>query len=275
MQFWRTGGLTTMSHRRALGLRLVVVALLIVAAAWGSLWAYVGYETHRARSLLAEVSRVRIGDTEASVLPLVGRYGGYKWMTEPLSPREEWIDKDEYDYQKNRLSDYRYVLGISPFGTTTGKVTRLTQAMRVAREAVSSHLRALLGMRDWGTTVQLSIRNGRVRSVFAMALIEGRSEWLGLRWELADGMPRHDMRPLAYTIGEANLTMGDGFGAMIENVFTPKASEEEVTAARQFNAGCLTSIKGCNGLCDLAPRALEYLEQHPYAAWNIIPPKCP
>jgi hypothetical protein len=190
-----------MSRAYTLGFRVVVVTVLSVAALWCSLWTYVGYERHRAVSLFAEASRVRVGDTEASILPLLGHYGGHKWMTEPLPPKEQWIDKDEYDYQMNRLSDYSYLLGISPFGTTTGQITRLNLAMRTVREAVPSHLRALVGMRDWGTTVQLSIRNGRVQSISAMALVRGQSEWLGNRWELAEGMPRHDMRPRAYAIG--------------------------------------------------------------------------
>jgi hypothetical protein len=263
-----------MSRAYTLGFRVLVVTLLSAAALRCSLWTYVGYERHRAMSLLAETSRVRIGDTEVSILPLLGHYGGHKWMTESLPPRERWIDKDEYDYQMNRVSDYSYVLGISPFGTTTGQMTRLNQAMRTGREAVPSRLRALVGMRDWGTTVQLSIRNGLVQSISAMALVKGKSEWLGNRWELAEGMPRHDMRPRAYAIGAATLTMEDGGGDMIENVFTPRASAEEAEAARQFNVACFTSIRGCNGLCDVAPRALEYLEQHPDAVWNIIPPKC-
>jgi hypothetical protein len=107
-----------------------------------------------------------------------------------------------------------------------------------------------------------------------MSLVKGHSRWLGHRWELAEDMPHRDMRARAYIIGAAILTMEDGGGTMIENIFTPEASEEEVEVARQFNAACLTSIKGCNGLCDVAPRALEYLEQHPDAVWNIIPPKC-
>jgi hypothetical protein len=264
-----------MSRAYTLGSRVVVVTLLTVAALWCSLWTYVGYERHRAISLLAEAARVRVGDTEASILPLLAHYGGHKRMTERLPPKGQWIDKNEYDYQMNRVSDYSYVLGISPFGTTTGQeMTRLNQAMRTGREAVPPHLRALLGMRDWGTTVQLSIRNGRVQSISAMALVRGQSEWLGNRWELAEGMPHHDMRPRAYAIGAANLTMEDGGGDMIENVFTPEASEEEAETARQFNAGCFTSIRGCNGLCDVAPRALEYLKQNPDAVWNIIPPKC-
>jgi len=264
-----------MSRAHALGFRVAVAIVLGVAALWCSLRAYVGYERRRAVSLFTEASRVRVGDTEASILPLLGHYGGHKLMTEPLPPKEQWIDKDEYHYQVNRVNDYSYVLGISPFGTTTGEVTRFNQAMRTVRAGLPSHLRGLVGMRDWGTTVQLSIRNGHVQSISAMALVRGQSKWLGNRWELAEGMPRHDMRPRPYAIGAANLTMEDGGGDMIENVFTPQASEDEVEAARQFNAECFTSIRGCKGLCDVAPRALEYLKQHPDAVWNIIPPKCP
>jgi hypothetical protein len=259
----------------AFGLRLVIVSLLIIAAVWGSLWAYVEYEAHRARSMLAEASRVRVDDREDSILSLARRYGGFKWTPEPLSPREDWIDKDEYDFQQNRLSDYKYELEVSPFGTTGRRTSRLTQALRAIRAAVPPHLRPILGMRDWGTVAELSIRGGRVQAVSAMTLFAGRSGWLGQSWEVAQGMPHHDMRPRAYAIGAAFLPMEDGGGTMIENFFTPKASEEQVAAARQFTTGCLTSIKGCNGLCDVAPRALEHLKQHPDALWNIVPPKCP
>jgi hypothetical protein len=264
-----------MSRGRAFGLRLAFVALLIIAAVWGSLWAYVDYKAHRASFMLAEVSRVHVGDAEASVLPLVQRYGGFKWTPEALSPKEQWLDKDEYDYQQNRLSDYRYEFEVSPFGTTGRGTSRLTQAMRAVRAAVPAHLRPVLGMRDWGTVVELSVRDGRLQSVSAMTLFAGRSGWLGHSWLLAEGMPDHEMRPRAYVIGAAFLTMEDGGGMMIENVFTPRASEEEAEAARQFNTTCLTSINGCDGLCDVAPRALKYLKQHPDANWNIIPPKCP
>jgi len=262
------------SRRRHLWLGLIVAVLALAASVYGSLQAYVEYEAHRAKAMLAEASRVEVGDTEAAVFPLVRRYGGYKWTPEQLPPREQWIDKDEYDYQKSRLSDYKYELEISPFGTTNPRMGRWTQAMRAVRKAVPAHLRAASGIRDWGVVVELSIRKKRVQSVSAMTLVEGRTRWLGQRWELAEGMPHYDMPPRAYAIGSAILDMEDNSGTMIENIFTPSASEEQAQAARNFNAGCLTSIKGCNGLCDIAPRSLEYLEQHPDAAWNIIPPKC-
>jgi len=61
--------------------------------------------------MLAELSRVQVGDIEASVLALTGRYGGFKWTPEPLPPREQWIDKEEYDYEVTRQTDYKYEQG--------------------------------------------------------------------------------------------------------------------------------------------------------------------
>jgi hypothetical protein len=263
-----------MSRTSHLLLRLIVAVLALCAVCCGSLWAYVEYEAHHAESMLADLSRVQIGDTEASVLTLIDRYDGFRWTPEPLSAREKWIDKEEYDYQVTRQCDYKYELEVSPFGTTVGRAGRLAEALGAAREVVPTRLRPLLGLRDWGIVAELSIRSDRVQSVSAMTLFEGRSEWLGHKWELAEGMPRHEMPTRAYAIGAAHLTKANGGGEMITNFLTPRASYEEVDAAHKFNSKCLTSIEGCQGLCDAAPRPLVYLKQHPDAVWNIIPPQC-
>jgi hypothetical protein len=259
----------------ALGLRLVIVVFLIVIAAWGSIWAYVAYEAHRTKLMLGEVSQIRVGDTEASILPLVERYGGFKWSSGPLPPKEEWIDKDEYNYQKTRARDYAYAIEVNPFASITPHTGRLAQVMRKVRAAVPARLRHVMGMRDWLAEADVSIRGGRVQSVLTMTLFAGRSKWLGHSWWLAEGMPEHDMRQRTYAVGAGALTMGEGGGMTIDNYFTPEASEEEAEAARQFNTNCLTSITGCNNFCDVAPRALDYLKRHPEAVWSIIPPKCP
>jgi hypothetical protein len=264
-----------MSRARTVALWFLGTTLVIVAAFWGLLWTYAQYNSHRAKSLLADASRVHIGDTEASILALTGRYTGFKWTPEPLPPREQWIDKDEYDYQVKEQCDYRYELGVSPFGISVASpASQWTRTLRTARGRVPEQLRPLLGLRDWGTTVSIAMRKGRVQSVSAMTLVEGRSRWLGHSWELAERMPRSNMPARAYAIGAAHLTMADGGGQMVENYFTPTASKQEMEAARKFNDRCLTSLSGC-GLCDVSQRALKYLEDHPDAAWNIIPPKCP
>ncbi len=278
---WPSGRLFGITHYRCrLGSRLVIAALLLAAALYGSLRAYVEYEAHRATSMLVEASRVQVAATEASVLQLVRRYGGYKWTPEPLSPRENWVDQDEYEYQRNLLSDYVYILEVKPFGFLTaaasqvGRRAQFDHAARVAKKAVPTDLRPILGMRDWFAGVQLSIRSGHVQSVSATVVLEGRSEWIGHEWELADTMRYRELQPRAFAIGSAFLDMEDNGGMEIRSFVTPKASEEEFQVARSLNAGCLTSIVGCNGLCDFAPRTLQYLKQHPDAAWGITPPKC-
>lgn len=61
-------------------IRRVIIAAAIVATVLCALaWNYTAYKASRAKSLLAEASRVRIGDSEESVLALVQRYGGFKW----------------------------------------------------------------------------------------------------------------------------------------------------------------------------------------------------
>ena len=267
-----------MSRQFGLGLRLAITVLLVVVAAWGSLWAYVEYEARRARLMLADISRIQVGDTEASTLPLVRRYGGFEWMPEySLGTREEWLDKEEYDYQQRRgRFDYKYAIIISSFHYTildTGEFTRAARAMRALRATIPPRLRAVLGIRDRRADAVLSIRAGHVQAVNTITVFAGRSRWYGQSWELAE-MPSVDIRPRAYRIGSGALTMEDG-GVTIDNYFTPKASDEEIAAAHEFNTGCLTSIKGCDGLCEVAPRTLEYLTRHPDAGLNIIPPKCP
>lgn len=93
MRSGRMGMVATMSRARRLFLRLIVAVLALGAVCFGSLWVYAEYEAHRAESILAELSRVQIGDTEGSVLALTGGYGGFKWTPERSSAREQWIDK--------------------------------------------------------------------------------------------------------------------------------------------------------------------------------------
>ena len=280
MQVWpRDRSFGSLPRRHRLALRLVIAAIVLATVLYGSMRAYVEYNAHRASSMLAEASRVQIGDTEPSVVQLVRRYGGYKWTPPALDPKEDWIDKGEYEYQRNLQSDYAYILKASPFGfvtvadALTGRETRVDDALHVARTSVPAHLRAILGMRNWAAVVEFSIRSGRVQRVSANVLVEG-PRWIGQEWELAQDMPRHDMQLRTYAIGSAILEMENGGGTAIENFLTPGASPEELQAARSFNAACLTSIAGCNGLCDFAPRTVEYLKHHPDRADGIVPPQC-
>jgi hypothetical protein len=196
------GAALNMSHRtRRIFLRVVIYMLLLAIVLYGLTLSYAQYQAHCARTLLAESARVQIGNTEGSVLQLVRRYGGFRWTPDPLGPKENWIDKDEYEYQRGLLSDYKYEIALSPFGTMShGSGTRYRVIGAILREigAVPSDLRGMLGMRLWVTTVDLSIRNGQVQSISAMTQLEGRNGWLGHQWSLAKGMPHHDMQPRTY-----------------------------------------------------------------------------
>jgi hypothetical protein len=264
-----------MSRGRAVALRPVITAFLVFAVFWGLLRTYLEYKAHRAIALLDEASSIQIGDPEAAVLILFERYGGNKWTPDPLSPREQWTDLREYDFQNNLQSDYKYDIGVSPFGITSLHPSRFTQVLRVVKKAVPARLRPILGMRNWGVGVDFAIRNGRVQSISALALFEGRSEWLGHEWRFSNEMPHHELQGKVFVVDSAILEMEDGGGTAIENIFTTGASQQAIQAARKFNTQCFMSMSGCDGLCDVAPRALEYLTQHPDARGNIIPQKCP
>lgn len=261
-----------------LGSRPVVAMLATIVVALVSVRVYVEYEIHRATSMLAEATRVRIGDPEAIVLPLLKRYSGFKWAPDSLGPRENWTDLEEYDYQKELVSDYRYDLEVSPFGLIPSDLRwdqhRITQTIRAAINRTPVGLRAVLGMRDWGTGVGFTIRGSRVQSVSAMVLMEGRPRWLGHEWKLVNAMPRSQMRPKAFIVESGFLEMANNGGSLIQNIFTPLASDEQVEISRKFNTACLTSVRGCNGFCDFIPRTLKYLQQHPDGAGSFIPPKC-
>ena len=264
---------------RHVGLRLLVAMLATAAVLLLSMRAYVAYEFHRATSMLKEASRVQVGDAEATVLPLVKRYGGFKWSPDSLGAKEDWLDKEEYDYQKELISDYSYELGASPFGLTSSGMGqgqhRITQAIRTAMNKTPSQLRTVLGMRDWGAEIVMTIRGSRVQSVSAIVLVEGRTNWLGHEWSFANAMPERRIRTRVFVVRSVALEMPSNGGALIQNIFTPQASAEEVQVARKFNSSCLTSLRGCDGFCDFIPGIVEYLKQHPAAAGNIIPPKCP
>ena len=254
-------------------LRVAIFALLLALLTSILLIAYTHYEVHRATTLLSEVSRLQVGDREESVLAIVNEYGGIKWTPDPLPPKEQWVEPEEYEYQKQLVSDYNYEITVTPFETMSRLPPKL-QSLYDLLYSIPPNRRAVFGLRDWSTTVVLSIRERQLRRVSAMTRVEGRCTWLGHKWELTDLMPHADMPHRPYLIGTAHMTILPNGGNAITNFFTPAASQEEKEIARSFNSACLTRWSGCNGLCEIAPRAVEYLKKNPEATWNIIPPKC-
>jgi len=200
-------------------------------------------------------------------------------MPDPLGRKQDWNDKDEYEYQSDIVIDYTYDAVISPYRLFLRDIRSAGSPTTVAVRAVINNtpvqLRSAIGMRDWGAGIDIAIRRGRVQSISGMVVVEGRSKWLGHRWEFGIAMPRHELQTRDFVVNSAFLDMATNNGAMTENYFTPRASDEEKEISRNFNWACLTSLRGCDGCCAFAPRTLDYLKRHPEAAGNIIPPACP
>jgi hypothetical protein len=284
LSIWPRGAWFGMDRRvRRLALRFVISAVTALFLFILLIRVYVEYEAHRAKTMLAEVARVRIGDSESSVLQLVKQYDGFKWVPETkqrLGPREDWLDNEEYEFRLRSMSDFAYSLEITPWDfpnlarAMEGKERRSEKILRAVISAIPSFVRPYLGMRDWVVRVDLSVKEGHVSEVAMTAILEGKNQWLGHDWVLATEMPHVDMPSRTYLIGAAFLSMADGGGNSVENFLTPAALSEQIEAAHGFNAACLTSIRGCSGLCELSPRTIRYLEKHPEAAYNIVAPKC-
>jgi hypothetical protein len=254
--------------------RRVIIAVAIVATALCAIvWNYTSYKASRAKSLLAEASRVRIGDSAASVLALVQRYGGVKW--EPsgstrttLGPRENWLDKSDYEHALRTYPDYDYSILVNPWGFPTiapesDSRPRLKAALRSAMEVVPASIRAPFGLRDWVSSVDINIRDGRVSKVTGVVLVEGRSRWLNHQWSLVSEIPREPMQARAYMTEPVNIAMRTGRSRGVENTLTAQASEQETEAAHLWNTACLTSLRSCTDRCELSSAAFRYMKNHP------------
>jgi hypothetical protein len=254
--------------------RRVVIAVAIVASGLCAIARnYTAYKASRAKSLLAEASRVRIGDSEASLRALVQRYGGVK--CEPtgstrttLGPRENWIDKSEYERALRTFPDYAYSLEVNPWGypslvPESDSRRRLKSVLWSALDVVPASIRAPFGLRKWVSGVGIYIRDGRVSNVSGIVLVEGRSRWLNHEWSLVSEMPGEPMQSRPYMTEPVNIAMRTGRSRGLGNTLTPQASEQETEAAHLWNTACLTSLRSCTDRCELSPTAFRYMANHP------------
>jgi len=264
--------------------RLIIAVAIVATVLCAAAWSYTAYEASRAKSLLAEASRVRIGDSEASVLALVQRYRGIK--SEPLGstrttlgPKDDWVDRSEYDRALGTYPDYVYSIQVNPWGFPTltpesDSRRRLDAVLRYAIYVVPATIRAPFGLRDWFSDVGINIRDGRVAKVSGMVLVEGRSRWLNHEWSLVSEMPREPMQSRAYTTEPMNILMWTDRSWGMENILTPQASKQEAEAAHFWNTACLTSLRSCTDRCELSPTAFRYMTSHPDVSRGTWEPTC-
>lgn len=267
MQIWAR------TRRLTLGV-IVVTGLLCLGA-----WSYTAYQARRASSMLAQASRLRIGDSEASALPLVSRYRGRKWAPPgstrgTLSPREDWIDTEQYKRAIRVYPDHVYSIEINPWGFPSfAPSSRLEKALRIAINTIPRAVRSPLGLRDWASAVDVRIRDGRVSEVEGIAFVEGRSRWLNHSWYLGNER-RGEPLPLPYAIEPLDVLMREGRSRGIRNLITPQASYEQAEAAHVWNTACVVSLRACRDLCELSPRAFQYWKTHPAPSGTMWNPTC-
>lgn len=274
----RATHMSTVYHRLLrLAFGLVGAVLFLVAFLYCGLRSYTVYVAHRAVSVLDEAARIQVGATEASILPLVARYGGVKWK--PYSPIriDDCADKAGCEYQNAHLPDYAYDFDYAPFNVLSQpdrRTGQLRRAITTLMIQTPSSWRDPLSLRNWLIEVQICIRGGRVENVYGSLFVEGRTHWLGNTWELVEE-PDREMGSKTYRLTGTALTFpGNGGGGIIQ-FLTPAATADQLQAAHSFNARCLTGFIPCQRLCDLSPRAFEYLNEHPEAGNTLALDDCP
>jgi hypothetical protein len=263
--------------------RLAIFGFALILLLYCGLRVYTGYMAHRAFTLLDEVSRIQVGSTEDSVLPLVASYGGLKRFPLPPTPTDDCADKAYCAYLNARIPDYTYDVEISPFHVFAGlnrDLKGLHRLLALLMFRTSDSWRDPLSLRAWLVNVNIPIKAGRVERVQGGIYVEGRTHWLGRTrwlantWNLSADMPP-EWQSKAYAVDGFTLTMTNSGGAGTQNYLTPAATSEQFQAARSFNTRCITSLVPCSCLADLTPHAFEYISRHPEVGSTVITEGCP
>lgn len=210
---------------------------VLVCAAAASLFCYVGLwsivrsivldDAHRSTQLVDAVARVKLGDSEQSVLPMVRAFDLRR----------------ENGFYTRRLAPLWQIYGLGrPFVW--------------AVSALPSELRKRTGLRLFETSVDIQVEAHEVVATSVRIIVEGRDEMLGVEWLLTRWMPEH-RSPSSFS---ASAIWGYG-GDKLSTVITPNSPEADVAAARNINLKCLTSYTGCASLAELAPDAARRLRK--------------
>jgi len=267
--------------RLRIGLSVLVLFVLIYCG----LRAYTVYLTHRAVLLLDEATRIQIGDSEESVLPLVARYGGIKQLPPPPEPTDDCRhdtvghicfanppeSSADREYRIAHTPDYTYAVALSPFNVFSAfhqELRGIHLALGYLMFRTPIFVRNLFSLRDWRAYAYIEIRGGRVESVGSGLWVEGRDRWLAHSWALSPDLRNPDKPQETYRADEGWLELNTT-GNMTDHYLTPAATAEQLQAARSINTDCLTGLIPCSSLHDLSPRAYEYKKRHPEADSNL------
>ncbi len=251
--------------------RLVGYLAVLLLLCYITARAVLAYEVHRASQLLRDLQTIGIGDSEASVEPIVHRYGGYQWRSTFANPADDPRAKE----------DYEYILEVNPWrlGLLTGHQRRFDSTIRAIAASFDSSFARAIGLRSWMVVGGISIRNKRVIAVGGTAILEGRAGWLAGDWRLLPKIADHRLEKFdspdarKYSLSFSHLDAGTGWGEAWSAQLTPAATDNENLAGRHIDLRCLSSTSGCSTMCELMPEAARYAKDHPeqarlFGAWD-------
>jgi hypothetical protein len=242
----------------------IAATFVLVLSCYGLARAYLSYEATRAGRMLKELAAVKIGDSEAQVLPILKRYGGCRSVLEP--------------YTKVDKTDYECLVEIGPSGiyyvVNRANTCMFYRTTRAVLSSLNPRLRRAIGLRRWNVYGRVGFKDNKATVVYGAVMVEGSHEWLAGDRTLAETIPESEIERFVtspavswpqsnrYLVGwcirliAMEIKNGGGEGA--SSWITPAATEDEKRSAHEFRWNCLTSRSGCRTVCDLYPAAVEY-----------------
>jgi hypothetical protein len=242
--------------RKRLGtvIRLLAVAVGVLFLCCVTARLLLAYQIHRASQMLAKIQSVNVGDSEASLGPLLKRFGGYRW-----------------DVQLGAHEDYNYVLEINPWHYPA--LSNHHQSEHPIGIGMNARFRRALGLRQWLVMSGISVKRQQVVAVQAETYVEGKTMWLGTSWRFSEKPRELDRNPTVdYLqwppepdldfVSPAILEMGRGGGTSWGFWVKPSSPTVQRRVANRWDLGCLNSFRGCDSLCDLLPEAARFFNEH-------------
>jgi hypothetical protein len=240
----------------------IFVALsTLVAVLYGAARITQGLKYRRAAIFLEELKSIKLGQSEASVMPFIRQYQGVR--------AEEALG----------FKDDSYILRIDPWHLMH-PIPGPNWVERTYWRGFSDlgNWRRAVKLRSWTVSGWVRFTNGKVETVAADVVLEGENEWLMADWLYGPEIPAYLLRksPNESLPGEepryeahwTHLHFGDGTGEGIISSVTPLSTAEQLNAAQNINLQCLMSGWGCHSLCDLMPNATRYRHEHNGGGWG-------
>ena len=155
--------------------------LVLVLICYGLARAYLYYEAARAEHMMRELGDVKLGDSEAQVLPILERYGDCRGSL-LLQP-----------YPAFDKSDHECLVEIGPSGiyylVDPDNASRFYPITRAILSSLNPRLRRAIGLRRWNVYGRVGFKDKQVKVVYGTVMVEGSHEWLEADWNLVEIIP--------------------------------------------------------------------------------------